>query len=1242
MARNNDSARNDLVEFLMHGYRLGHESFATGVLARFARKRNGIASSVAIALFLAFTPIAFAQLQLIPSGGAAGNNPATNPAQAPQNRNGTTNAAGSSTQPPAPIISGSGQAATSGPQQTNTPAVTSPAPVAPVGDIASISIESVTAYLQQLQSATDLDANLKQSLVTAYEALLAELKSRSENEKYFKELLAAYEAAPTATAEAKKRKESFSPRFIYLESSLDSAPIERLQSYQLELQSLLQTAVDGRAKVDATIVSREAQKKELPRLLSEAKAAITKLNDELNAPPVEGTDPRLREANLLLLRARLMSLNERSRRIEQEQRTYDAETELLSLQKANFSTEEKYYQAKIKEVTEELNKRRESLIAKQKKLAESMVSQSPGDLRGRAEQIVIRTDAWLGLAKQNALMRLESDAARAELKLWTERYRIMTERMSHESTKNVTNFNSMVGLMLRKQRSELPDINELTDKLHDFQEKLVATQTLILELDDWKAASAAVIEPESFTDESAQFFSTADLREKARLLHNFEHRVVDEFRIDANSYFESLFNLGVNTQQTIEQVKKYRSFIDEHVLWIRSSEAFQLSDAREVWPSLQWLFQFGNWREIPALMLNDLQYHLWGYLLGAGVLMALAFNIKRLKAETIKQGELASRPNCTSLIPTWKTMLACFLLACPLAIIHLVIGWRLNHSENRAFAEAIGMGLMVGARYFFPLELLRQVCRSGGLAENHFQWSTSSTSILRKNLRWFIDLAVPCVCVVAVLAQFGESKYENSLGRIIYAALMLLCFLFLIRCLHPTQGVFSNFLKNHPGGWIDRLKYLWYPIFACGPLALMLMSLMGYHYTSVRLAMHLHTTFITLVGILLLSSFIYRWLLLRRRVLLVAQAKQRLEEARRRDPNAPTLPNPLLDSHADLASINKQTIRLVTSTLIFASIAAVAVIWSTVLPAVGVLDAVQLWTVDGMTPGERIPITLTNLLIAIPTGIMTVVAARNLPGLLEIALLQHLPLENAVRYAISSISRYTILFLGILMTFNSMGIRWASIQWLVAALGVGLGFGLQEIFANFVSGLILLFEQPVRVGDVITLGDTTGTVSRIRMRATTVTNFDQQELIIPNKDLVTGRLLNWTLTDSTNRMMMLISISNDSDPEVACALIREVCLEHPNILKEPAPTAFLEEFGENKQLIRVRCFLASLDLRLPTRHEVHLLIRKRFAELGIQISIPQQEVHLRNFPSDWKKPDNPTLEETGLARQPVDQPTSPA
>jgi len=319
---------------------------------------------------------------------------------------------------------------------------------------------------------------------------------------------------------------------------------------------------------------------------------------------------------------------------------------------------------------------------------------------------------------------------------------------------------------------------------------------------------------------------------------------------------------------------------------------------------------------------------------------------------------------------------------------------------------------------------------------------------------------------------------------------------------------------------------------------------------------------------------------------------------------------------SDLAQINAQTIRLVRSTLIFAAIGAVAFIWSGVLPAVSVLESVELWRVEGATPDKPTWITLADLFVAIPIAIMTVVAARNLPGLLEIALLQHLPLENAVRYAIASLSRYTLLILGIAMTFNSIGVRWASIQWLVAALGVGLGFGLQEIFANFVSGLILLFEQPIRVGDVITLGDTTGSVSRIRMRATTVTNFDQQELIIPNKDLITGRLLNWTLTDTTSRMIIQVGISYDSDPELACSLLREVCSNHPNVLSEPPPTAYFEQFGDSTLDLKARFFLANLDQRLPTRHDLHTEIRKRFAAAGIEISFPQRDLHLRSVPHD--------------------------
>ena len=116
-------------------------------------------------------------------------------------------------------------------------------------------------------------------------------------------------------------------------------------------------------------------------------------------------------------------------------------------------------------------------------------------------------------------------------------------------------------------------------------------------------------------------------------------------------------------------------------------------------------------------------------------------------------------------------------------------------------------------------------------------------------------------------------------------------------------------------------------------------------------------------------------------------------------------------------------------------------------------------------------------------------------------------------------------------------------------------FGLQEIFANFVSGIILLFERPIRVGDIVTLGEKTGAVSRIRMRATTLVDMERKEYIVPNKDFITQRLLNWTLSDQTIRIEIIVGVAYGSDTELACRLLREAAAEHPLILKEPEPLA---------------------------------------------------------------------------------------
>ena len=124
--------------------------------------------------------------------------------------------------------------------------------------------------------------------------------------------------------------------------------------------------------------------------------------------------------------------------------------------------------------------------------------------------------------------------------------------------------------------------------------------------------------------------------------------------------------------------------------------------------------------------------------------------------------------------------------------------------------------------------------------------------------------------------------------------------------------------------------------------------------------------------------------------------------------------------------------------------------------------------------------------------------------------------------------RYAITAIGIIVTFGAMGLRWSGIQWLVAALSVGLGFGLQEIVANFVCGLIILFERPFRVGDVVTIGDQTGTVTRIQIRATTVTDWDRRELIVPNKEFITGKLINWSLSDPITRVVVPVGVAYGS------------------------------------------------------------------------------------------------------------------
>ncbi|MGS0729752.1 mechanosensitive ion channel domain-containing protein, partial [Shewanella sp. 0m-11] len=207
------------------------------------------------------------------------------------------------------------------------------------------------------------------------------------------------------------------------------------------------------------------------------------------------------------------------------------------------------------------------------------------------------------------------------------------------------------------------------------------------------------------------------------------------------------------------------------------------------------------------------------------------------------------------------------------------------------------------------------------------------------------------------------------------------------------------------------------------------------------------------------------------------------------------------------------------------------------------LDGVTLWssntTINGIE--QQIPITLKSLLLSLIIVGFSMMIATNLPGLIELTILQRLDLSQGTGFALTTVSRYLVILFGVLSGFSTLGMEWSKLQWLVAALSVGLGFGLQEIFANFISGLIILFEKPVRIGDTVTIRDLTGTVSKIQIRATTIVDWDRKEIIVPNKAFITEQLINWSLSDPITRVIVYVSVARDSDPaRVEAALYQAV------------------------------------------------------------------------------------------------------
>jgi small-conductance mechanosensitive channel len=201
---------------------------------------------------------------------------------------------------------------------------------------------------------------------------------------------------------------------------------------------------------------------------------------------------------------------------------------------------------------------------------------------------------------------------------------------------------------------------------------------------------------------------------------------------------------------------------------------------------------------------------------------------------------------------------------------------------------------------------------------------------------------------------------------------------------------------------------------------------------------------------------------------------------------------------------------------------------------------------------------------------------------------------------------------GFLLALVALGIDLRNITIIGGALGVGIGFGLQGIVNNFVSGLILLFERPIKVGDWVQLGDQWGEISKIGLRATVVKTFDRSEVVVPNSDLVSNQVTNWTLSDRFMRITIPVGVAYGSDVPLVMQTLKDCADDNPMVVSNPAPQILFMGFGDSSLDFQVRIWIHEVDNMFAVRSELNQEIDRRFRESGIEIAFPQRDLHLRS------------------------------
>lgn len=777
---------------------------------------------------------------------------------------------------------------------------------------------------------------------------------------------------------------------------------------------------------------------------------------------------------------------------------------------------------------------------------------------------------------------------------------------------------------LRRLRNQGVSLNAIRNDISDTRARYIsATQDRLWAREQIRSYPLGQFNPEIITESwrvanpDAADLNATELTTLKRL-RDSRRNLLLEISDAAFAQISEVDQLQTIQAELLQHSEDLRDISSQKLLWLPSVSAINLNWPAKIFRGVGEILEPSRLSRVSQVFFVQIRSQIWITILLAGLLIMSVYLKSELRDGIVERAGKVGFVQKDSYWHTPAVILACGLISVPIFIVLMWLGLLfLTSNSPDPFITSLGRTSLSLSAFVLFFMTWREWNRDKSLMDAHYEIPVTIRENITRNLDWFLPLAGVAVAVVWLTQNSREPDVYEGVSVLAFVIAALILSLFAYRILWDKKDAFrkalseTNILRRH-----QRLL----TIIVIGlPIIAAIIAMAGYYDTARELLYRLFLSGGLFVITYVIYGLITRTVLLAQRRLSLRQALERREanlkirEEKTDAEEVGELPPPVNYREIDVETISRQSSQLLNTLIGLGFVIILWFFWRDLLPALSVFDEVKLWSQlvtdpDGATGREWV--TLWNVMQAGAIAAIAFIAARNLPGFLEVFILNRSRLDEGTRYAIVTILGYAVIAIGMIAAFNKLGTEWSQLQWIVAALGVGIGFGLQEIIANFISGLIILFERPIRIGDYVTIGDQSGTVQRIKIRATTLSDLDNREIFIPNKELITQKVTNWTLTDTITRIIIPIGIAYGSDTEKAREIMQKVIFNNPKVLERPKSNVFFLGFGDSSLDFELRIFVRSVDDRFTVSHELHTEINKALSKAGINIPFPQRELRI--------------------------------